>query len=170
MKHRSNLNIIFRTRTPYFWFRMNIEPNMAFTRFTKLLIELTWTSFFRTLNKFEFVHLLVIKLEYPIFGFEQSNIVRPITSDVIEWLSWNLGKLSMHKYMKHCIVYKTWKLSISNAWINVKSKKAEFWWMGWSSAPQHEFVVINNDINLEIHTHAKYFLGFLHLSSYCINR
>ena len=123
-------------RVHVFGIELEHKPNRAFTRFTKLLIELTWTSFFRTLNKFEFVHLLVIKLEYPIFGFEQSNIVRPITSDVIEWLSWNLGKLSMHKYMKHCIVYKTWKLSISNAWINVKSKKAGFWWMGWSSAPQ----------------------------------
>ena len=51
----------------------NIEPNRAFARFTKLFIELTRTSFFRTLNELKRVHLLVIELEHPIFGFERSN-------------------------------------------------------------------------------------------------
>ena len=55
-------------------FLLNIEPNGAFTRFTKLLIELTWTSFFWISNTLEHVHLLVIKLEHSIFGFERSNI------------------------------------------------------------------------------------------------
>ena len=52
----------------------NIEPNRAFTRFPKLLIELTRTSIFRTSNKLEHVYLLAIKLKHPIFGFERSNI------------------------------------------------------------------------------------------------
>ena len=52
----------------------NFKPNKAFTRSTKLLIELTRTSFFRTLNEFKCVHLLAIKLKHPIFGLERSNI------------------------------------------------------------------------------------------------
>ena len=40
----------------------NFKPNRAFTRFTKLLIELTRTSFFRTSIKLESVHILVIEL------------------------------------------------------------------------------------------------------------
>ena len=67
-----------RTRTPYFQLQMHEHPNLnltdLFTQFTKLLMELTQTSFFRTLNKLERVHLLVIALEHPILGFVQSNI------------------------------------------------------------------------------------------------
>ena len=67
-----------RTRRPYFWLltieHRNFEPNMAFTRFTKLLFKLTRASLFRTLNELERVHLLVIKPKNPIFGFERSNI------------------------------------------------------------------------------------------------
>ena len=51
----------------------NFEPNTVFTTFTKLLIELTWTSFSRTSNELERVHLIVIELKHPIFGFERSN-------------------------------------------------------------------------------------------------
>ena len=89
MEHRSNSNIIFRTshdlkrvhllvielEHPIFGFeRMNIEPNRAFTRFTKLLIELTRTLFFLTLYELERVHLMVIELKHSIFGFKQTNI------------------------------------------------------------------------------------------------
>ena len=58
--------------------RTNIEhrTQKAFTNFTKLFIEQTRTSFFRTLNGLERVHLLLIKREHPIFGFEPSNIER----------------------------------------------------------------------------------------------
>ena len=63
----------------------NIEPNRAFARFTKLLIELTRTSFFRTSNKLERVHLLVIEFEHPIFGFERSNI-KHRTSNFALWV------------------------------------------------------------------------------------
>ena len=43
-------------------------------------MEQTRTSFFQTSNELEHVHLMVIKLEHPIFGFERSNIeLRPIT-------------------------------------------------------------------------------------------
>ena len=59
--------------------QMNIEPNRAFTRFTKLLIELTWISFFRTSNKLESLHLLVIEFEHHIFGFQRSNIKHSLT-------------------------------------------------------------------------------------------
>ena len=55
----------------------NFEPNRAFNRFTKLLFELNWTSLFWTSNELERVHLLVIELEHPIFGFEWSNIELP---------------------------------------------------------------------------------------------
>ena len=50
---------------------INIEPNGAITRFTKLLIEVI--IFFQTSNELEHVHLLLIELKHPIFGFEQSN-------------------------------------------------------------------------------------------------
>ena len=52
----------------------NFKPNIAFTTWTKSLIELTWTSFFRTSNKLKRVHLMVIERKHPIFGFERSNI------------------------------------------------------------------------------------------------
>ena len=52
----------------------NLEPNRAFIRFMKLLIELTGTSFFRTSNELEHVHLGVIELEHLIFGFEETDI------------------------------------------------------------------------------------------------
>ena len=80
-KHRINSNMFI-----YMWLKSNIlflasndwtlnfEPNKAFTRFTKLLIKLTWTLFFWTSNELEHIHLLVIKLEHPIFGFERLDI------------------------------------------------------------------------------------------------
>ena len=62
-------------QTSYFGFEQtNIEPNRAFTRFTKLLIELTRTSFFQIQKELEHVHLLIIELEHPISGFKRSNI------------------------------------------------------------------------------------------------
>ena len=67
-----------RTRSPHFWLRTikrsNFKPNRAFTRFTKLLFDLTRTSLFQTWNKLECVHLLVIEPKHPIFGLEWSNI------------------------------------------------------------------------------------------------
>ena len=64
-----------RTRTTYFWLRTsNFEPNRAFARFTKSLFELTRTSLIRTSNQFERVHLLVMKLGHPIFGFKRLTI------------------------------------------------------------------------------------------------
>ena len=50
---------------------IELEPNRAFTTFTKLPIELARTSFFRTSNELKHVHFMVIELEHPI--------VRPIT-------------------------------------------------------------------------------------------
>ena len=47
------------------------EPYRAFT---KLLFELTQTSFFQTSNEFERVRLMAIRLEHPIFGLERSHI------------------------------------------------------------------------------------------------
>ena len=52
----------------------NMELSKAFTRFIKLLIELTQTSYFKTCNKLEHVHLLAIELIHPIFSLEQLNI------------------------------------------------------------------------------------------------
>ena len=80
-KHQTNLNVFI------YWgsnsnnlllalieLTSNIELTKVFTRFTKLLIQLTRTSIFQTSNRFERVHLLVIELEHPTFGFERSNI------------------------------------------------------------------------------------------------
>ena len=52
----------------------DIKLIRAITRFTKLIIEQTRTSFFETPNELERVHILVIELQHPIFGFEQFNI------------------------------------------------------------------------------------------------
>ena len=60
---------------------LNIKPNRAITRFARLLIVQTWTSFFWTSNELKCVHLLVIDLKHPIFGFEQSSIVHTITKN-----------------------------------------------------------------------------------------
>ena len=55
--------LVIELEHPIFGFeRTNIEPNKAFTRFTKLFIQLTRTSFFQTSNEFQHVHLLVVKL------------------------------------------------------------------------------------------------------------
>ena len=51
-QHQMNSNMfIYRWSNTQF-LASNIEPNRAFTRFPKLLIELTRTSFFQTLNVF----------------------------------------------------------------------------------------------------------------------
>ena len=66
--------LVIELERPIFGFELtNIEPNRAFTRFTKLFFELTPTSLFRTSNEPEHVHLMAIELEHPIFGFQQSN-------------------------------------------------------------------------------------------------
>ena len=59
IEHWSNSNIervhllVIELEHPIFGFeRTNIEPNKAFTKFTKLLIELTRTSFFQISNVF----------------------------------------------------------------------------------------------------------------------
>ena len=49
---------------------LNMKPNKVFTWFIKLLIELTRTSFFLTSNEPERVHLFLIEIQHPIFGFE----------------------------------------------------------------------------------------------------
>ena len=80
-EHRKNTNVFI-----YWWSNSNtlflasndrtsnFEPNRAFTRFTKSLIELTQTPFFQTSNELERVHLLVTELKHPICGFKRSNI------------------------------------------------------------------------------------------------
>ena len=62
----SNLNTLFLASNEQ---KSNIEPNRAFTRFTKLLIKLSRKS-----NVLEHLCLLVIELERPIFSFKQLNI------------------------------------------------------------------------------------------------
>ena len=95
-EHRTNSNVFI-----YWWSNSNtlflasndrtsnFEPNRAFTRFTKLLFELTRTSLFRTSNELEHVHLLVIELEHPIFGFERSNIeLRTLLDPSLTQIKW----------------------------------------------------------------------------------
>ena len=57
----------------------NVEPNRAFTALTKLLIELTRTSLFWTSNELDCIHLFVIELKHPIFGFDQSKFEHCLT-------------------------------------------------------------------------------------------
>ena len=80
-EHRTNSNVFI-----YWWSNSNtlflasndrtsnFEPNRALNRFTELLFKLTRTSLFWTSNELKRVHLLVIELEHPNFGFERSNI------------------------------------------------------------------------------------------------
>ena len=70
-EHRTNSNTLFLALNDQ---TSNFEPNTVFPTFTKLLIELTRTSFFRTSNELERVHFVVIELEHSILGFERSNI------------------------------------------------------------------------------------------------
>ena len=63
----SNSNTLFLTWNNQ---TLNFEPN----RFTKLLIKLNQTSFFRTSNEPKHVLLVIIELEHPNFGFVRSNI------------------------------------------------------------------------------------------------
>ena len=95
-EHRTNSNVFI-----YWWsnsntlflasndWTSNFKPNRAFTRFTKLLFEVTRTSLFRTSNELERVHLLVIELEHLIFGFERSNIELRTLFDPSLKISWN---------------------------------------------------------------------------------
>ena len=53
---------------------LNSNVAQPINRLTDFFIEQTQTSFVRIPNKLERVQLLVIKLEYPIFDFEQTNI------------------------------------------------------------------------------------------------
>ena len=66
-EHRMNSNTLFLASNNQ---TSNFELDKAFTRFTKLLFELTRTSLFRKPKELERFHLLVIELEHPIFGFE----------------------------------------------------------------------------------------------------
>ena len=92
MEHRTNPNIIFWTSNKLecahllmieiehsiFGFqRTNIEPNKVFTRFIKLHMKLTRTSFFWILNESKHIHLFVMEFKHPIFGFERLNIELP---------------------------------------------------------------------------------------------
>ena len=66
-----------RTRTPYFWLWTIEHPTSNLMGPSLDLLncnEHTRTSVFRTSNELERVHLLVIELEHPIFGFERKNL------------------------------------------------------------------------------------------------
>ena len=82
-----------------------MEPNRAFTRFTNPLIELTWTSFFRTSNEIERVHLLVIELEPPTFGFKWSNFEQIYFNPSL--LFSTMTKSSFFIELKHLHYYST---------------------------------------------------------------
>ena len=66
-----------RTRTLYFWIRMNKHrtSNLIGLQYIYLIFHQTDSNvIFRTSNKLEHVHLLVIELEHPILGFGRSNV------------------------------------------------------------------------------------------------
>ena len=54
------------------WTDMEHQTQKAFIIYTKLFIEQTRASFLWTSNGLEQVHLLVIELEHPDFGFEHT--------------------------------------------------------------------------------------------------
>ena len=68
--------LVIKLKHPIFAFkRINIEPNRAFTRFTELLIAWTDSNIVLQMsNERERVHLLLIQLKHPIFGYEWWNI------------------------------------------------------------------------------------------------
>ena len=84
----------------------NFEPKGAFTRFTKLLIELTQTSFFWTSNELIRVHQLVIELEHPIFALNEwiTNIERNKPFTRITKLLFELTQTSNELELVHLLV------------------------------------------------------------------
>ena len=104
LEHRTNWSMVI-----YWWSNsntlflalnnqtLNFEPNRAFIRFTKLLIEPTRTSFFQTSHEIEHVHLLVIELKYPIFGFKWSNIELQTLFDPSIW-SWTFSWFKLSSF------------------------------------------------------------------------
>ena len=86
-EHRTNLNVFI------FWWSntlflasddrtSNFEPYRTFTRFAKLLTELTWTSFFRTSDELKWE----VILEHPILGFERTNIeLKTLFEPSLQW-------------------------------------------------------------------------------------
>ena len=100
---RTRSSIGDRTRTPYFWLQM-IEHNRAFTRFTKLLIKLTQTSFFLNIERTQMCSSSGNQTRTPYFYLptiehQTSNIVWPITT--FYWMNlnnifWILNKLKHH--------------------------------------------------------------------------
>ena len=131
-----------RTRTPYFWLRTNEHrTKKAFTIFTKSLIELTQTSIFRTSNELERVHLLVIELEHPIFGFEHWTLFDPsLFRKYVTQLRQEIGNrlvdrvfdpnlTSDGKPSKWWICFskrKFMKVDLNEAWKNDFTKKYDF--------------------------------------------
>ena len=70
------LSIVNQTRIPYFWLSSNVltlNVLASISRFDKLFIEQTCTSFFQTLNRLEHVQLLVMELEHTMFGFNHTK-------------------------------------------------------------------------------------------------
>ena len=82
---------------PIFGFhRTNIESNRAFTGFTKLLFELTRTSFFRTSNKLLACSSIGNRTRTPHFWLRTSNFKHRNFGAVWDWLklkSLNLAKI-----------------------------------------------------------------------------
>ena len=97
--HRTNLSVII-----YWWSNSNIlflasnertsniEPNRAFSRFTKFLIKVTQTSIFWTLN--ELAHVHSSKTLFLDSNDRTSNIVQPITNRQM-WM-WSLAVSVSH--------------------------------------------------------------------------
>ena len=85
------LSIDDRIWTPEFWLWTNGHrtSNLKGVQYIyKISHRTDRTSFFRTSNRLEHVHLLIIELEHPIFGFKSSNIEpQPIITLIA--IAWN---------------------------------------------------------------------------------
>ena len=134
-EHRMNLNMLIELEHPILCFEQasNIQPYRAFTRFAKFLIGPNRTSFFQSSNKLERVHILVIELEHPIFGFERLNIVLQTNNPSLKpavglgktlflFHSWILKKEMTHSCLNH---FQTYCWIIDNSLRRIRCRKSQ---------------------------------------------
>ena len=103
-------------RTPYFWHQTNMQrtsdPVGSITRFTKLLIRQTRTSFFRTSNRLKRVQLLVMELEFflrdseAVFGYWPGMVTKSALQfcfDDGEKYNLKVGRPEKQELVFHCL-------------------------------------------------------------------
>ena len=108
-KHGTSLNVFI-----YWWSNLN-TLFLAWNEGTSNLIGLSldllnhssnWLKydFFLTSNELKRVHLLVIKLEHPIFGFEHSSTIRYAVVPKLTWLLCKVSRTKVRLYNNAIII------------------------------------------------------------------